>query len=463
MSRATGRKNGRPASRRNPASFGTAERLPSGRWRASYRRDGAKFTAPETFETKDDAEQWLAGERTDRARGTWADPRQGRIEFAEYANDWLASRVDIAPTTAHLYRHILDRWVLPRMGGARGVELGTHTLAEVTAPVVRRWYALVYATSRAELIEARTRPLGRAPHPVRRWAQATGRPVGDSGRLAPALIAEWEAAGSPEMPDTRPRRSIDENTVTDDLGRSQAAAAYRLMRAIMFTAAREGLIQHNPCQIVGGGAVHTEERPIATPDEVAQLAALMPRRWAAAVSVAAWSGLRYGELFALARRHVNLDAGTVRVERSLRFVPGDPNRFGKPKTRSSNRTVHLPEFVIEQLRAHLDEFTEPDPEALVFTTINGSPVANRRLNDAFVKARTALGRTELRWHDLRHTGATLAYSAGASVREVQNRLGHTTMRAAQIYAHVADDSDRLLAERLNAQFAHADKPMLKAV
>jgi integrase len=58
----------------------------------------------------------------------------------------------------------------------------------------------------------------------------------------------------------------------------------------------------------------------------------------------------------------------------------------------------------------------------------------------------------LTWHDPRHTGATLAYRAGASVPEVQARLGHTAMRAAGIDAHMVDDSDQVLAVRLNAMF-----------
>jgi integrase len=75
-----------------------------------------------------------------------------------------------------------------------------------------------------------------------------------------------------------------------------------------------------------------------------------------------------------------------------------------------------------------------------------------------------IGRDDLHWHDLRHTGATLAYRAGASVPEVQARLGHTTMRAAQIYAHAADDSDRVLADRLDAMYRPAEgAPRLRAV
>lgn len=108
----------------------------------------------------------------------------------------------------------------------------------------------------------------------------------------------------------------------------------------------------------------------ASPAEVARIAGHMPPQYPAAVTLAAWSGLRFGELFALARRHVDLDAGTVRVERALEQVPGKPITFGKPKTDKSRRLVHLPGFVLAALREHMAEHVEAAPDALLFPKIN---------------------------------------------------------------------------------------------
>ena len=249
----------------------------------------------------------------------------------------------------------------------------------------------------------------------------------------------------------------------ESAGRTAAAQAYRVLRTILSTAVQDDLLAANPCQISNAGVVHHRERTTANPAEVAQLSALMPPELAAAVIVAAWSGLRYGEQFALARRHVDLESGTVRVERALVCVPGQPIEFGKTKTAKSNRLVHLPGFVVEALRAHLDQHVAPEPEALIFSQL-GAPVSSLRLSFAFRRARVVIGRDDLTWHDLRHTGATLAYKAGASVPEVQARLGHSTMRAASIYAHSADDSDRVLADRLDALYAaNQNAPHLRAV
>lgn len=444
-------------SRRAPAQWGTVELLPSGRYRAFYRRDGAKFTAPRTFATRDAAHDWLAAERADRARGTWLDPRQGRQSFEDYARAWLESRPDLAPRTAALYAHVLERWLLPRVGGTRGVELGAMDVADITPTVVRAWYAAVYTAARDLVLEQAARQSARAGHPARAWAQQRGLEVADTGRLSPEVLSAWRSAGSPVLPAAEGKR------LPSDPGRTAAANAYRLLRTILNTAVREGLLTTSPCQVPGAGTSHHRERPTATPAEVVALAAAMPRRLAAAVMLAAWSGLRYGELFALAREHVDLEAGTVRVERALVNLPGQPLHFGKTKTRQSNRVVHVPRFVLEQLAEHMAEFTEPGADALLFTTDAGTPVSSHRLSHVFMAARRVVGRTDLHWHDLRHTGATLAYSTGASMREVQNRLGHATMRAAAIYAHASDDSDRLLAHRLDELYGGTAAPKLRAV
>lgn len=446
--------------RKHPTSWGTVQQLPSGAWRAFYRKDGARFTAPFTFPTKDAAHTWLAAERADRSRGTWRDPRQGQQTLTDYANAWLDSRPDLSPRTLDVYRQSLNRWILPRVGGARGIELGPLPLADITFTVVRTWHAAVFTTAREQAARRHARTSERTAHPARTWAGTQGIEVPSTGRLSPGVLSAWRDVGSP-MPDLEQHRP---RVPVEAAGRTTTAAAYRFLRTILNTAVRERLILSNPCQIPNAGIVKHRERTTANPLEVQQLAQLMPPEYAAAVTLAAWSGLRYGELFALARRNVNLEAGTLQVDRALVCVPGQRITFGKTKTAKSNRAVHLPAFVLEVLTAHLERYGPTSPDALLFAMPDGSPVTGLRLSFLFRRARQVIGREDLTWHDLRHTGATLAYKAGASVPEVQARLGHTTMRAAMIYAHAADDSDQLIAQRLDAMFSPTSTaPRLRAV
>lgn len=436
--------------RRAPAQWGTTQQLPSGAWRAFYRRDGRRITAPRTFATKNDAQAWLATEHADRTRGTWRDPDAGRIRLADYADTWLASRPDLSPRTVATYRALLDRWILPRITAR--CELGTMDLAALTPAVVRSWYAAMFDAARTNAERVRSRELARHTHPARAWARDRGLDVASTGRLAPAIIEAWRAAGSPAY---SPEVALDP---AHAVGRASAAHAYSTLRTILNTAVADGIIAANPCAIPGAGVQRSRERRPATPAEVAQLSRLVPREFHTAVLLAAWSSLRHGELFALARRHVDLDARTVHVERALITVPGQPIVYGPPKTRKSRRIVHLPAFVADALRDHLAAHVDPSPDALLFAMPDGTPVTTARTSAIMRRARTVIGRDDLTWHDLRHTGATLAYRTGASVPEVQARLGHTTMRAALIYAHAADDSDRVIAERLDEMFSADARP-----
>ena len=442
----------RTRSRRS--GYGTVRTLPSGRFQARHTGpDGEMRTAPNTFDSRRAAEDWLAAQRTDTNRGTWRAPELGAEPLSDYAHGWLAARVDLAPRTRALYADLLRRWIdadLERQAAGRGarplppIRLGGHEVRAITAKDVRDWTAAVQLAARAsaQQREANARTGSRAGHPARRWASSTGREVSPTGRLSPDLIAQWEAAGRPDPGSTRPGNP--------DAGRTQTAHAYRLLRSILADAVREGLIAVNPCQTPRVAVLRPAERVPATPEEVEAIAAAMPERYRAAVLVAAWSGLRAGELFALARRHVDPDAGTVRVERAMIELAGQPVSYGPPKSDAGRRTVHLPAFVAEELAEHLDSFVPDDPDALVFATATGRPLRGGPRAAMFHRARAAAGRPDLRWHDLRHTGATLAAETGASLKSLQRRMGHSTVRAALIYQHATETGDALIAQRLDA-------------
>ncbi|MFJ9622596.1 tyrosine-type recombinase/integrase [Streptomyces sp. NPDC101181] len=111
--------------------FGAVRQYRSGRWTASYRGpDGQEFRAPETFETKKDAEVWLSQVEADLTRGNWQDPDAGAVNFKEYALQWVDER-GLSATTDELYRRLLRLHVLPTFEDL--------DLDEITAPRVRTW------------------------------------------------------------------------------------------------------------------------------------------------------------------------------------------------------------------------------------------------------------------------------------------------------------------------------------
>lgn len=419
--------------------FGSVRRLPSGRWQASYLGpDGKRRLATDTFRTKAESDLWLAGVRSAMAAGTWTAPEREREVFGDYFDQWLASRVDLAPRTRELYTRLRRMWfarpLTPGGGTLVDVELGRFSSA-----LVREWYA---AATKEAVERNRARAEARSQctpdsAAARAWAKETGLAVADVGMLSPQVVEAWRRAGSP-----RPE-------VPAESGRTQVAQAYRLLKTVLECAVRDRVIRSNPCRLDGAGLVrHAERRPV-TVEELAVVIQATAPRYRVAVSLAAWSGLRGGELFALSRRHVDLETGSLRVERALVELVRRPTSFGPPKSAAGVRVVHLPEAIVEQLRQHLAEFTGPEPDALVFTTQAGTPVSTSRRSAIIRAGRRAIDRPDLRWHDLRHTGAVLAASAGAGLADLMARLGHSSARAAMIYQHAASDRDRLIAARLN--------------
>jgi integrase len=236
----------------------------------------------------------------------------------------------------------------------------------------------------------------------------------------------------------------------------QAVKAYCLLRAILGTAAKEdGVIRENPCRIKGYDTYHTPERPTATVAQVYALAKEMPARFSALVIVAAFSGLRWGELAALRRCDVDLQAGTVRVPRKLAALRGGLE-FGAPKSDAGLRTVALPAAAVAALRPHMLVHVAAELEALVFTGAKGKVLRTGNFRRAVrwaaaVKAAGIVG--EFHFHDLRHTGNTLAAASGASTRELMHRMGHSSMRAALIYQHATSERDREIAEGMDKRIA----------
>ncbi|MDW5330802.1 site-specific integrase [Plantactinospora sp. KLBMP9567] len=261
------------------------------------------------------------------------------------------------------------------------------------------------------------------------------------GAVKPATIRSWRS------------KLLDGGT-----SEPQAVKAYALLRAILNTAVKEDeIIRQNPCRIPGYDRYHTPERPVATVAQVFALADAMPARFSALVIVAAFSGLRWGELAALRRSDVDETTGTVRVPRKLAALR-NRMEFGAPKSGASNRTVSLPAAARSALAAHLRDYAGERPDALVFTGDKGAVLRSgnwRRAVDWATALRTAGMPERFHFHDLRHTGNNLAAATGASTRELMHRMGHATMRAALIYQHATSERDREIAAGMDRRIAKA--------
>ena len=258
------------------------------------------------------------------------------------------------------------------------------------------------------------------------------------------------------------RKQVDdwyERTATDRP--TYRARAYSLLRSILASAVDDEYLLMNPARVRGAG--HADRRHQVRPATLPQLVALteaMPPRYRLLVQVAAFCALRFGELTELRRADVDTRNGLLLVRRAVVLVDG---RFvvKGPKSQAGVRDVAIPPHLLPFVREHLLQHTAPGPDGLLFPA-KDDPSAHLRqstLARVFYPARAKVGRPDLRFHDLRHTGAVFAAQTGATQAELMGRLGHSTSQAAQRYQHAAADRDMVIAVALSemATLASATK------
>jgi integrase len=227
------------------------------------------------------------------------------------------------------------------------------------------------------------------------------------------------------------------------------AKAYRLLKAVMTTAVDDGVIRRNPCRIKGGGAERSAERTVLSVPQVFTLSEAADPRYRALLLLATFTSLRWGELCALRRSDIDLDARTIRVERTLTELENGELSFGPPKSAAGRRVVGFPELVNSVVRWHLACFARPEDDGLVFTSPTGTPLRRGNFRRrVWLPALGKAGVPAVHFHDLRHTGNTLTAAAGANLRELMARMGHSSTRAALIYLHSSDDRQRAIADAL---------------
>ena len=255
--------------------------------------------------------------------------------------------------------------------------------------------------------------------------------------LSPAVVREWYASAQ-----------------RGSGGRTSIMQAYRFLRAVMNTAVRDGAIVKNPCQIPGAGSDRAKERPIATPAEVVALVEAITPRYRAAVLLAAWCGLRRGEVLGLRLADVDLAAGTVTVRRNrVELLENNRAAFdAEPKTDAGKRTVVIPPHVMPVLAEHMATWAGPDR---VFVGRDGRPMRGDAVRQAFDRARTRLECL---------ASAFMIYAIRARrLRRLpaprqgpDASAGHASPVASYRYLHAVDGRDAEIAVALSDLAAHGD-------
>ena len=236
--------------------------------------------------------------------------------------------------------------------------------------------------------------------------------------ITPALVRKWHAKRCKEA------------------GATSAGNEARVLKSILSQALKDGTIKRNP---VAGELTHSitgVEHHAPTATQVAEIIDNVESKWRAALYIAAYGGLRAGELSALQRRDVSISGGrvTINVSKQAQYVNGKWVTKA-PKSAEGVRTLTLPEWLTPIVSRHLDTYVDRFPLSKLFSPARGDGyVSTATWGRILHKAMKSAGiTTPMHWHDLRHFfGSTLA-ARGVGIKQLQGALGHATARASLIY------------------------------
>jgi integrase len=326
--------------------------------------------------------------------GSYVEP--SRETVGQFLERWLRDYVEVTisrPSTRRSYKMITERHVIP--------ELGHLSLQRLTPVLVQQYYAEQLKNGR---VDAQGKKLGRP------------------------------------------------------LARNTVAHHHAVLHEALDHAVKWGLVGRNVTDAVDPPTIKRVEMKTWTPEQAKQfLAVSESTRYYAALLLALTTGMRAGELFGLRWQDVDFDAGTLAIRQTLEKSGPNP-RFGTPKTAKSRRVVSISPQVVEAMRKQKVKQNEErlalgtawyDFE-LCFTVFDGKPLRTGNFRrDVFDPTIKKAGVPRIRFHDMRHSCATLLLGAGVHPKVVSERLGHAGMGITlDTYSHVLPTMQREAANML---------------
>lgn len=260
------------------------------------------------------------------------------------------------------------------------------------------------------------------------------------------------------------------------LSSSSLEIAHRILKNIFDRAVEWKIIKVNPVETVKKPRVTYKEVVPYDKDEVQQMLLALqkePYHWRMMITLALTSGMRRGELLGLEWKHVDWKNSTIDVRQSLVHALKGEVIVKEPKTKKSSRLISLPTSVINELREYYlyrvkerdklgDAYNNKDIKGnewnFVFSHADGTPFHHERPYQWFRQFLKRAGLRPIRFHDLRHTSATLLINQGVHAKVISERLGHgditTTMN---IYGHALRSADQAAADKFEVLFLDKDK------
>jgi integrase len=247
-------------------------------------------------------------------------------------------------------------------------------------------------------------------------------------KITPALVREWYAQ--------QLTLGLANNTVREHVA---------ILKSVLKSAQADGHLPYLPTTGLRVPRQQKRRPKVLTFKQAWALVMAAPEEWRALFATAIFTGLRLGELLALTREDLDLDRRVLHVTATLSEVARRTPRLVReePKSEAGIRDVPIVEPLAELLAAHVDRL--PADQALIFTTANGAMLDRSAVYRVWHPVREAVGVPQLRFHDLRHTAASLLLTySDAKLSELKEILGHSQI------AHTVDLYGHLVPGRLDA-------------
>lgn len=309
-----------------------------------------------------------------------------KVTVDQYLNEWLSGRQSLRPSTRLSYQSHIAKYLIPNLGHIKLVDLRAHHIEAMYRNIADR-------------------------------NQHRARPVG------PATLRRIHAT---------------------------------LMSALA-VAVKRGLVRRNPAASVDLVRAPQSHPELWTVEQISTFLDLIrDDRLHALYALLAYRGLRRGEAIGVRWQDINFDNNELHIVQQVVDVDGQLV-IGPPKSESGSRTIALDVGTTQLLRSHrskqnlerLQALPQWKDQGLVFTQPNGQVVSPAYVTRHFQRLAARHGLPPMRLHDLRHLSATLGLASGESLKEVSDRLGHSSIAiTADIYAQVTTETARSSAERL---------------
>ncbi len=359
----------------------------------------------------------------------------GRLTVAQFMTRWLDTIKPpiIRPRTYQNYKSISALHIEPAIGQIQ--------LSKLDAPTIE---LAVFAGKLAGAQSRESRQLVRLRHLRRQNEEAAEKYLRRIARKSPEKAQQLRA-------DVAKPAHLSATTTRH---------VRTVLRRALNLAVKWRLIAYNPATLIDlPDADNPEVQPLAAEDARKLLTAAKSHRAEALFVLAIRLGLRRGELLGLQWSDVRFEDRQLEVVRAIQRVAGQPLASAPLKTKGSRRNIALPEEVLRALRAHrarqaedrLGQGSAWHDQDLVFPNTVGKPLEPRAVDSIFKRLLKRAGLPETtRFHDLRHTAATLLLESGADMFQVSKLLGHAGIAiTADIYSHVTQGMRRGLVEKMD--------------